>query len=247
MSLRKKNMILGVVCSLLLNAGLVVKADVADFETPEYNNMNPSQEAYPSYSPLDLINAAEAYNAGYTGKGIIVGLYDHPVNLSHPQFANKTDSKHLKALPNVYDTETMDQIATPESNDYWLILSHGTFTSGIIAANKDDTGIHGVAFDSNIYSSFGENAYNNGALETGDKTWQDFLDYSDVKVINNSWGEGYLGGELQPSEDGIKSMNDAIKNDKLLIHSSGNNGTWCSGVNTYQWIFDKELKNNINK
>ena len=245
MSLRKKNMILGVVCSLLLNAGLAVKAEVADFETPEYKSLNPNYELFPTYNPLDLINAAEAYNAGYTGKGITVGIYDHPVNFGNLEFSNKTDSKILRSLPNIYDTETLQQIATPESENFWLILSHGTFVSGIIAAQKDDVGIHGVAFDSNIYSSFGENAYNNGALETGDKTWQDFLDYSDVKVINNSWGEGYLGGELQPSEDGIKSMNDAIKNDKLLIHSSGNNGTWCSGVNTYQWIFDKELKNNI--
>ena len=245
MSYRKKNMIFAVVCSLLLNAGLAVKADVADFETTEYKSMNPNYGLFPYYNPLDQINAAEAYNAGYTGKGVTVGLYDHPVNFSHPDYTNKTDSKHLKPLPNIYDGKTMEQIATPESNDYWLILSHGTFTSGIIAANKDDVGMHGVAFDSNIYSAFGKNAYNNGALEGGDKIWQDLLGYRDVKIINNSWGNAYSGGEMQPFDSEMKAMNDAVKNDKLLVYCSGNEGLWCSFVNTYQWIFNKELKNNI--
>ena len=101
-------MIFGVVCSLLLNAGLAVKAEVADFETPEYKSLNPNYELFPTYNPLDLINVAEAYNAGYTGKGITVGIYDHPVNFGNVEFSNKTDSKILRPLPNIYDADTYE-------------------------------------------------------------------------------------------------------------------------------------------
>lgn len=45
-------------------------ASIEEFQTEEYYGSG----------GLDLINAAEAYSKGYTGKGITIGINDTPVN-----------------------------------------------------------------------------------------------------------------------------------------------------------------------
>ena len=42
---------------------------------------------------LDLINAAEAYALGYTGKGVTLGICDAPVNFLNPEFNGKVSTQ----------------------------------------------------------------------------------------------------------------------------------------------------------
>ena len=60
-------------------------ASIEEFQTEEYYGSG----------GLDLINAAEAYSKGYTGKGVTIGINDPPVNLEHESFADKTGSKYV--------------------------------------------------------------------------------------------------------------------------------------------------------
>ncbi|MBR4328772.1 MAG: hypothetical protein IKP71_02875, partial [Candidatus Riflebacteria bacterium] len=53
------------------------------------------KEEYYGSGGLDLINAAEAYSKGYTGKGVTIGINDLPVNLEHESFSSKTGSKDI--------------------------------------------------------------------------------------------------------------------------------------------------------
>ncbi len=66
----------------LLASFPLYSASVEEFQTEEYYASN-----------LDLINVAEAYAKGYTGKGITIGINDAPVNFEHESFADKTGSK----------------------------------------------------------------------------------------------------------------------------------------------------------
>ena len=81
----KKNKQLMLAIALALTAGgmpVTQAQTAADFQDAEY---------YASKG-LDIINAADAYALGYTGKGITLGVSDEPVNFANPEFNLKKDS-----------------------------------------------------------------------------------------------------------------------------------------------------------
>ena len=93
---RKWQRKLGFLLCLSLGTGLggtAQSADAESYKTPEYY----------SNTGLDLINAADAYALGYTGKGIVLGITDCFVKVTHPEFSNKLNSKTLSIVPEDYD------------------------------------------------------------------------------------------------------------------------------------------------
>lgn len=101
---------------------------------------------------LKIIKADEAYAQGFTGKGVVVAVVDSGIDSSHPEFFGK--------LLAGFDFNT-NQVILPQSGNTDLptvdedgevnVLGHGTHVSGIIAANKDGQGMHGVAYDSQLF------------------------------------------------------------------------------------------------
>lgn len=65
--------------SLIILSAFKVQAAESDFQTPEYYASN----------GLDLVNAASAYAQGYTGMGVLVGLFDSQMRSDHPELAGK--------------------------------------------------------------------------------------------------------------------------------------------------------------
>ena len=131
----------------------------ADFETDEYRASN----------ALEVINASEAYDRGYTGAGIAVGVIDEPVWIFHPELAGKSDM--LNSLPAVdFESDASD---------------HGTHVAGIIAAGKDGVGMHGVAFDAGIWSL--PFLMPEGYMIDYDA----YFAHDAVRIYNNSWGPMY--------------------------------------------------------
>ena len=132
-----------------------VRADSPEsFETEEYW----ASEA------LDIINASQAYALGYTGLGQTVGVLDSPVRVTHPELAGKAD--------------TIDVAAD------WTSIRHGSHVTGIIAARRDGIGMHGVAFDADIWA--GPLLDNPNGLDLEDY----FASHPEVRIFNNSWGNG---------------------------------------------------------
>lgn len=155
------------------------------FETPEYKRQ----------WGLDSVNASSAYSAGGTGKGIIVGVIDEALDWSHHEFLKKGILHPDSVL-----TYGNNREPTP------LEKFHGTATSSIISARKDDEAIprnmHGIAFDSQIlfiaielgsppsdgeYQPLSIQRFNWEAYDTNEA-----LFYKDVAskadVVNNSFG-----------------------------------------------------------
>ena len=89
---------------------------------------------------LDMINAAQAYALGFTGKGVTVGILDSGIAGKHSEFAG--------AIAGGFDFNTNTPYANGQGVDSDEAPGHGSHVAGIIGARRDGTGMHGVAFNS---------------------------------------------------------------------------------------------------
>jgi subtilisin family serine protease len=95
------------------------------FNTAEYQRSNAAVQA----------NAITAYNNGATGAGITVGVVDSGINPSSPEFAGRIHPASADVAGNrgLGDDD-----------------GHGTAVAAVLAGAKNDSGVHGLAFDSTI-------------------------------------------------------------------------------------------------
>ena len=101
----------------------VASHDPADFSTIEFDNGANSE-----------INANYAYARGWTGKGSTVMIMDTGVDTDHADLVDKIKYQWDPGYDNgIEDTH-----------------GHGTHVAGIVAAAKNDTGMHGVAYDADL-------------------------------------------------------------------------------------------------
>jgi len=112
---------------------------VADHQTTEYN----------SNDGLGMINAADAYAKGWTGEGAVLGVIDTWQDTNHSDFNGKYQwyKDYVR-----FEDGTLDE----NGNDTGTLHNggrnqwHGTHVAGIIAAEKDGTGTHGVAYNADL-------------------------------------------------------------------------------------------------
>ena len=250
MNSMKRYALLMTLLSLLYSAPYGMAADAGSFRTEEYQAIGENV--------FDLIHAADAYAQGYTGKGVTVGVTDVSiVNFTHPEFAGKDNN-----------TVVHDALNGDYGNLTWANLNHATHVAGIVAANKDGAGMHGVAYDAGIASSSAAALY--GPVNSPDESpafslaismYDYYLANPDIKIINNSWGfnaflsqtlnEDYFKeyqqvvGEMYAVD--IEAMKKAAHNDKLLVFVAGNEGYLTPGmVNDFDILYGyKEFNDNL--
>lgn len=205
------------------------------FKTQEFKNS----------TGLDAIGADKAYALGYSGKGITVGMVDTPVYSKHSELSG--DKKIQK-----YGYGSDDLFSIFNDRD------HGTHVAGIIAANKDEKGMHGIAYDANLISLgaesslFGEkkgffNAYVSNAQNA-----------KNIKIINNSWGSSTDHFDLSKDdkkENFEKEFNESAyyknlaeitrKYDQINVYTSGNKGSIFSHAYTSGLGIFPEMKDNV--
>lgn len=206
--------------------GLILLAFHTQAKTPEEF----VTQEYLNNTGLWVINAAEAYSKGYTGKDITLGVLDTGVNPEHYEFTGKkitwvTDEGY------VYD---------------WDMNYHGSHVAGIMAANRNGEDIpgnmHGVAFDADLLSMGtlldGAHENNFGGLIRA------VLERTDIKIVNNSWTYALFHldqlysardeAEREEVRDGVRkiiSEHEAdsflytlAESDKLMVFGAGNFG-----------------------
>ncbi len=100
-----------------------------------------------SYAPTlaqsaPLVNAPDAWNAGWDGTGQVIAVLDTGVDKIHPFLAGKVvaeacyDSSPLSTCPNGLDTDTSDGAGVPCT--FAPDCYHGTHVAGIAAGNGSD-------------------------------------------------------------------------------------------------------------
>ena len=141
------------------------------------------------------INAIEAWNLA-DGQGVKVAVLDDGVDLTHPDLINN--------LLQGYDATDFIEYEVPGSNPggtqggYGVSYDgHGTACTGIIAAQDNNIGVKGVAYNAKIIPiriGYGyDSPYSTTFITRDDwivdafyKAWHDY----DADVLSNSWGSG---------------------------------------------------------
>lgn len=171
---------LGLAIALALN--LVGGAAQAQSNTSSVDYWKTTE--YLSAYQLNAIDAAKAYALGITGKGVVVGVLDTGIDTRNPEFNGRLlPGFNLNTGVIITGSGNFEGIDTDQPSGR---ANHGTHVSGIIAANRDGVGMHGVAFDAQII---------NGVYDTRsgnsdgwfNESWRQMVDRG-VSIINNSSG-----------------------------------------------------------
>ncbi|RMN44798.1 Subtilase family protein [Pseudomonas syringae] len=153
---------------------------------------------------LGAINADQAYAAGYSGKGIKLGIFDQPVYAPHPEFssANKVVNLVTSGIREYTDPyipvkagDAFRYDGAPTLDSGGKLGNHGTHVGGIAGGDRDGGPMHGVAYNAQILSADnGDPGPEDGIVLGNDGAvyqagWNALVN-SGARVINNSWGIG---------------------------------------------------------
>lgn len=185
---------------LLPSTPVVPTTPATDYNTAEYRQ---------SYG-LDAISAIAAYNAGYTGAGITVAVIDSGIDRTNADLADNIDANSTN-------------IVTHLTSDLQDKEGHGTTVAGVIAATRNGSGTHGVAFDAKLLAinttdpatcpsdcSFNQYDIANGI---------DYARQNGAKVINLSMAGVGVNGYLRTA------MQNAVSAGMIIVMASGNDSS----------------------
>ena len=212
-----------------------------DYQTTEYN----------AQYGLGNINAANAYARGYTGSGVTVSVLDSPFDTDHPNLQN--------VFVTGYDASSGGTDVTCSGS---CTSSHGTHVAGIIAANKNDSGMHGVAYNAKIKPI---TIFNSSGVD--DTTTSQLVNAinagggSSYAAMNNSWGilqvaQINFGGAIGTKWARIPSTNsiassiqtafDNAASNTVIVFSNGNEGWNSSTGRVYYYNSSSDASNLTN-
>ncbi|MEE4673163.1 autotransporter domain-containing protein [Pseudomonas alliivorans] len=136
---------------------------------------------------LGRIQAEHAYAAGITGAGVKIGALDSGYDPSHPE-ASPSRFHAVTASGTYVDGSPFSVTGAINPNND----THGTHVTGTMGAARDGAGVHGVAYNAQIYVG---NTNKNDSFLFGPspdpryfKAVYGALADAGVRAINNSWG-----------------------------------------------------------
>lgn len=172
-----------------------------DFETSEYYTNYGSNQNF-----LGQINASSAYAAlanegkNWGGNDVNVAVVDTGVLSSHTDL-----NANYSGLSESHSGE--------DDN------GHGTHVAGIIAAEKNDSIMHGVSPYASIVSIASTQI---SGVTNGTSDWAAAVISSGATVVNNSWGTGTTS-YTDVFNDVVSVISDNSK--RVVVFSAGNSGT----------------------
>ncbi|WP_236218270.1 autotransporter serine peptidase EprS [Pseudomonas rhodesiae] len=203
---------------------------------------------------LDRLHANEAYAAGIDGSGVKIGALDSGYDANHPE-ADKARFHPVTATGTYVDGTPFNTTGALNPNND----SHGTHVTGTLGAARDGVGMHGVAYNAQIY--VGNTNANDSFLfgPTPDpkyfKAVYSALVDSGVRAINNSWGSQPKDVSYQTLGDlhaayaqhynrstWLDAAADVAKAGVINVFSAGNSGYANASVRSALPYFQPELE-----
>ncbi|MFG0305224.1 MAG: S8 family serine peptidase [Phycisphaerales bacterium JB040] len=206
------------------------------------NSLNP-QAFVPGQQDHGLI---DAYDLGYTGQGVIVGVleaFDYSYQAFTPEVADLFQQlapmqSHPDLLPN--HDQSLSQLYNPFTQD--IEFGHGNAVAALIAAENDNgEGAAGVAYDATLVG-----LTNGPSLAQAEAfMWRNDV----IRIKNHSWGFPTLLGtasalgayadsvadapSYQGSPAGRALRGSATDFGVINVMSAGNNGIWAPNITPY--------------
>jgi subtilisin family serine protease len=183
------------------------------------SNVDYNTAEYRANWGLGAVNAIAAYQAGASGAGITVAVIDSGLDIDHPEFVGHYDPASI----NIADSANASDINDTDG--------HGTLVSGIIAAKKNDSGVHGVAYDANLLEirtdQPGTCASTDGCsfLDSDIAHGVDYAIAHGAKVINLS-----LGGDQAANFTLAAALNRAVQQGAVIVIAAGNDYDATAGT-----------------
>jgi len=149
----------------------------------------------------------DEYYSTYTGKGVKVAIIDNGFDTAHPEFQGR-----IRAKINCTGVGAADDVTYSSGDDY-----HGTATSGIIGAAKNDIGIRGIAPNSElILIKMPEYLTDSQTIDMFQKAVDAGAD-----IISCSWGTYDVSDTVR---DYINEISNTARDGKgvIVVFASGN-------------------------
>ncbi|MGL4960412.1 MAG: S8 family serine peptidase [Inquilinus sp.] len=136
----------------------------------------------PLYAQQWHLTGAWGINLGniwdeFTGNGVVVAVHDQGIDFAHPDLNDNLDTAHS------FNASTGGAGGAPVSADD----NHGTAVAGIIAAERNGTGVVGIAYGATLVSYYDPLFFD--TLQTAVVNARNHA-ATDADVLNNSWGFG---------------------------------------------------------
>jgi len=206
----------------------------------EYTNQ-PALSIIRVHNP-DPLNPS-AYDQGYTGLGVRVGIIDSGINPDHVEFSGAIvagmNASFHQIWSGVTDFSGNLYDSTDNEGD-----GHGTHVASIAAARLDgverDDNMQGVAYNASLVIA----GWNSGDLNPDttsaaqlnaamDPQWSaafDFMVAQGARVINNSWGDNSAGVDpeqeslifLTTAPKTVEAMRRALAAGSVIVFANGN-------------------------
>jgi subtilase-type serine protease len=166
---------------------------------------------------LAMINAQAAYERGYTGAGVAVGVVDSGMDVNHSELISQLSGISLDGV--------LGGLVTYDPH------GHGTHVAGTIAAARNGIGTHGVAYDARLapLRLLGDNGFAPDDPMIVANLYNLALD-NGVRLFNNSWGAGEIvGASIQDliganifSQFEVDAYLRAAREDAVMVWATGN-------------------------
>lgn len=165
----------------------------------------------------DLVKAPESWAKGYTGQGVVVAVLDTGVDINHEDlknniWTNTSDDNQDGYVDDIHGWNFVD-----DNNDVMDRDGHGTHVSGSIAAERNDKGATGVAYNAKIMPVKVLDDNGSGSYDNISKGIYYAVDHG-ADIINLSLGGG----------GGNKMMQDALEyasnKGVIVVMAAGNSG-----------------------
>jgi subtilisin family serine protease len=201
----------------------LVNANAAVSRTLNRSNLFPDVADFGGNNwGLDKINAPEVWNQNITGNGIVVAVVDSGVDYNHADLDSNIWQNTDEIAGNGIDDDKNGYIDDIRGWDFVSDdkepmdeLGHGTHVAGLIAAQRNDVGITGVAYNAKIMPVRVMDTF--GASNANVAYGIHYAADNGANVINLSLGNDY---------DRSNELKDAIEyaNNKgsVVVMSAGN-------------------------
>lgn len=173
---------------------------------------------------LDMINAPEVWQQGYTGQGVTVAVIDTGVDANHQDLKNNIWTNTKEIADNGIDDDGngyVDDINgwnfSDNNNNTADDNGHGTHVAGVIAGSNDEVGVTGVAYSSQIMSVKVLDASGSGSYDAIASGIRYAVD-NGARVINLSLGGDYSNQTLK------SALEYADSKGAIVVMASGNDG-----------------------